>query len=115
MKYGWEPFYQLPKIMCEINPANKDYFFFREMKKRGFKVGRETKIVFGGNYRWRQIICFAFFYAILPISGVIAASVWGGLWPEMQQNIVVGSSLYDASTKVRQPLKIPPPILYDQI
>ena len=52
MKYGWEPFYQLPKIMCEINPpANKDYFFFREMKKRGFKVGRETKIVFGGNYR----------------------------------------------------------------
>ena len=52
---------------------------------------------------------FCFFYAILPISGVIAASVWGGLWPEMQQNIVVGSSLYDASTKVRQPLKISPP------
>jgi len=56
---------------------------FQEMKKRGFQTGRETKIIFGGNH-----------------SGVIAGTVWGGLWPEMQQNILVGSSLYDASTKV---------------
>ena len=52
------------------------------------------------------MVNFGCFYAILLLlSGVIATTVWGDLWPEMQQNIVVGSSLYDASTKVRQLVK----------
>lgn len=56
---------------------------FHEMKRRGFSVGNETKIVFGGNQ-----------------SGLIAGSVWAKIWPGQQGNIIVGSSLYDASMKV---------------
>ena len=33
-------------------------------------------------------------------SGLIAGSVWAKIWPGQQGNIIVGSSLYDASMKV---------------
>ena len=35
-------------------------------------------------------------------SGVVAGSVWGKIWPEHHENIIVGSSLYDASVKVKR-------------
>ena len=71
------------------------------MKRRGMVVDDSTKIVFGGNVRWVwQIFCLLNWRFILIFSGLIAGTVWGKTWPEHQNNIIVGSSLYDASVKV---------------
>jgi len=56
---------------------------FREIQSRGMKLQARTRIVFGGNQ-----------------SGIFAASEWCKVWPDTSSQVLVVSSLYEASIKV---------------
>ena len=73
------------------------------MKKTGLKIGSDTKIVFGGNFRY-QFFRFNEWISTINLfilSGLVAAENWAKVWPAHAQKLIAVSSVYEASCKVR--------------
>jgi len=56
---------------------------FRELKSSGLKVGEATRMLFGSNH-----------------GGLVAAGIWGTIFPEHQDKIVAVSCVFSVSMKI---------------